>query len=398
MTTSPDRMSVLIVDDEDGIVGMLTEFLERDFAVEGFTDPVEALERLRQHSFDFIISDQRMPGLKGTDLLKESITVSPESERIMLTAYADIAVVIESINEARVSYVLTKPVTPEQVLLSVRQLAKSYRLRKENDNLLHSLRQHNQHLSEEVLRQTSELRSINQKLLNVQKAREQMTQIAVHDLKNPLSNLKLAIDAMERGMLDFSSKEFLAIARDSVEAMNDLVVDMLSIAALSSEFQSLPKRPTQIADILRASVNAFSPAADHKSIDVQMKLPNRLPMVSVNERRMREVFDNLISNAIKYTPQGGSVTVSALADNGSIVLSVSDTGQGMTSEDMTRAFGEFQRLSARPTGGESSTGLGLFIVKRIVDMHEGAIELRSDGVDRGTTFKVRLPVKQATAG
>jgi signal transduction histidine kinase len=108
--------------------------------------------------------------------------------------------------------------------------------------------------------------------------------------------------------------------------------------------------------------------------------------------RMREAVDNLISNAIKYSPIGGAIKVSVANDKGVAVISVTDEGAGLSPEDLTRLFGRFQRLSAKPTAGEASTGLGLSIVKRIIDMHGGEVVAESPGPGQGSTFSIRLPV------
>ncbi|PIO48651.1 MAG: hypothetical protein CMR00_04040 [[Chlorobium] sp. 445] len=123
-------------------------------------------------------------------------------------------------------------------------------------------------------------------------------------------------------------------------------------------------------------------------------------VVFVDPDRMREVMDNLISNAIKYSPEGKSISVrvqhitnsNGKKDEQSVLISVRDEGQGLTKEDMQKLFGKFQRLSARPTGGESSTGLGLAIVKQLVELHGGTVWAESEGKDKGSIFRVKLPV------
>ena len=107
--------------------------------------------------------------------------------------------------------------------------------------------------------------------------------------------------------------------------------------------------------------------------------------------RMREAIDNLISNAIKYSPIGGQITVLVDGDEDDTTIRVTDEGAGLSPEDIGRLFGRFQRLSAKPTAGESSTGLGLSIVKKIVDMHGGSVVAQSPGPGQGATFTITLP-------
>ena len=110
--------------------------------------------------------------------------------------------------------------------------------------------------------------------------------------------------------------------------------------------------------------------------------------------RIREAIDNLISNAIKYSPIGGKIAVVVAREDDNTVIRVADQGQGLSPEDLGRLFGRFQRLSAKPTAGESSTGLGLSIVKRIIDMHGGEVMARSDGPGLGSTFTILLPATE----
>jgi signal transduction histidine kinase len=109
--------------------------------------------------------------------------------------------------------------------------------------------------------------------------------------------------------------------------------------------------------------------------------------------RIREAIDNLISNAIKYSPVGGNISVQVDQDSNNTVIRVVDEGAGLSPEDIGRLFGRFQRLSAKPTAGESSTGLGLSIVKRIVDMHGGEVTANSAGPGQGSTFTITLPAE-----
>src|SRR5262249_8029983 len=113
--------------------------------------------------------------------------------------------------------------------------------------------------------------------------------------------------------------------------------------------------------------------------------------VSGDPDRLREAIDNLVSNAIKYSPMGGRVGIAVAPEGDDVLIPVSDNGPGLSPEDMSRLFGRFHRLSARPTAGESSTGLGLSIVKRIVELHGGQITAQSPGPGSGTTFTIALP-------
>jgi signal transduction histidine kinase len=110
--------------------------------------------------------------------------------------------------------------------------------------------------------------------------------------------------------------------------------------------------------------------------------------------RIREAIDNLVSNAIKYSPIGGKISLKVTREDNNTVIRVADEGAGLSPEDLGRLFGRFQRLSAKPTAGESSTGLGLSIVKRIIDMHGGEVTAESAGPNKGSTFTIMLPATE----
>jgi signal transduction histidine kinase len=132
--------------------------------------------------------------------------------------------------------------------------------------------------------------------------------------------------------------------------------------------------------------------AEKKNQTIHLVAPPRR-VVNCDPERLREAIDNLVSNAIKYSPIGGNIELLMDADHNDTLISVKDEGAGFSPADISRLFGRFQRLSAKPTGGESSTGLGLSIVKRIVELHGGRVSAESPGPGCGATFTIRLPAE-----
>jgi signal transduction histidine kinase len=146
-----------------------------------------------------------------------------------------------------------------------------------------------------------------------------------------------------------------------------------------------------IAMLVEEVAEANRPLAARKEQTITVAAP-RNNAASCDVDRIREAIDNLVSNAVKYSPIGGTIDLLVRPDGGGIVVEVRDQGAGLSPEDMSRLFGRFQRLSAKPTAGETSTGLGLSIVKRIVDLHGGQVTVDSAGPGTGATFKMTLPV------
>ena len=171
------------------------------------------------------------------------------------------------------------------------------------------------------------------------------------------------------------------------EIVNSLIRDAMADA------HDITIRPETIDMVALAKdiVEASQPLAGRKDQTIDVAAPPTLLCVC-DPDRMREAIDNLLSNAIKYSPPGSRIEIGVADEGGRTVIRVADQGPGLAPEDMARLFERFQRLSARPTGGEPSTGLGLSIVKRIVDLHNGAVSVQETG-PAGSTFTIAIPSK-----
>ena len=172
------------------------------------------------------------------------------------------------------------------------------------------------------------------------------------------------------------------------------MVDHLISDAMADAFDiSIRREPVDIAALVSEVADANQPLAVNKQQTIAVTAPPNI-VTMCDTDRMREAIDNLVSNAIKYSPIGGKITVMVTHEQDSTIIRIADQGAGLSPEDLGRLFGRFQRLSAKPTAGESSTGLGLSIVKRIIDMHGGEVTADSAGPGRGSTFTVTLPATE----
>jgi signal transduction histidine kinase len=174
------------------------------------------------------------------------------------------------------------------------------------------------------------------------------------------------------------------------------MVDHLISDAMADAFDiTIRREPVDVGALVSEVAEANRLSAMNKQQVIEVSAPSgHITMCDAD--RMREAIDNLISNAIKYSPIGGNIALLVVHDADATTIRVTDQGAGLSPEDLGRLFGRFQRLSAKPTAGESSTGLGLSIVKRIVDMHGGRITADSAGPGQGATFTIALPAS-ATA-
>jgi signal transduction histidine kinase len=180
--------------------------------------------------------------------------------------------------------------------------------------------------------------------------------------------------------------------RDATKRLTSMVDHLISDAMADAFDITIRREPVDIAALVGEVTDANQPLAVNKQQSITVSAaPNLITACDVD--RIREAIDNLISNAIKYSPVGGNISVQVDQDSNNTVIRVVDEGAGLSPEDIGRLFGRFQRLSAKPTAGESSTGLGLSIVKRIVDMHGGEVTANSAGPGQGSTFTITLPAE-----
>ena len=257
-----------------------------------------------------------------------------------------------------------------------------------------------------VERRTAELTSANRRLANAGERlrranafKSEMLGTVAHDLKNPMSVIMTRTELLS-GLINVTPlpREKIAANILSVRHAGNQLVDMvnslLADAMTDAHEISIRRSPVDIPALISEVAESNRPHAERKQQTFAVAAPASL-ILSVDHDRLREAIDNLVSNAIKYTPRSGKIDLTVACEADHALIRVADDGPGLTADDMTRLFGRFQRLSARPTGGESSTGLGLSIVKRIAELHGGKVAAESAGSGRGTTFTISLPQTSA---
>lgn len=237
------------------------------------------------------------------------------------------------------------------------------------------------------------------KILNEKK--NEFLGLAVHDLRNPLSSIIGYTDLMltmieeEQFSLEQGVKDLNIISR-AAQTMAKLVEDLLDYSAIESGRVNLHLEKIGLMTILAECEQFYKRAASKKNIEFQVTYYPVLPAVMVDRVRITEVIENLLSNAIKYTHAGGKVHVYPELTETSVIVHVSDTGQGLNQEDLQYVFTSFKRLSARPTGGETSTGLGLAIAKKLVELHGGSIWVKSEP-GKGSVFSFSIPLSESVS-
>jgi two-component system NtrC family sensor kinase len=210
-----------------------------------------------------------------------------------------------------------------------------------------------------------------------------------HDLRSPLTTILGYVDLIERaGPVTPQQKEFILRVQNSVGSITALIADLLDLGKIESGIDT-HKEPMQIGLMIRSALESIRARSEDKRIQVKVTLQEELPQLFGNPIRLRQMISNLLDNAIKYTPEGGTVTLTCEREGDHILLRISDTGIGIPPSEEPYIFNKFFRATnAQNTSG---TGLGLSIVKSVVDFHGGRIWVDSTP-GTGTTFTIVLPI------
>jgi signal transduction histidine kinase/CheY-like chemotaxis protein len=258
-------------------------------------------------------------------------------------------------------------------------------------------------LEERVAERTQDLTKANRRLTaqwaRLRQANTFKSEIlgtVAHDLKNPLAVILGRTEILKEliasaGALNNNVETTIAHIRDAANRLTEMVDDLVSDAMADALDITIRREPVDISVLVQEVADANRPLATRKQQTLAVAAPpNQAAMCDAD--RIREAIDNLVSNAVKYSPIGGAIDLLVGREGDGIMVQVRDQGAGLSPEDISRLFGRFQRLSAKPTAGETSTGLGLSIVKRIVDLHNGQVTVESAGPGKGATFKMSLPM------
>lgn len=225
--------------------------------------------------------------------------------------------------------------------------------------------------------------------------KNRMIGMTAHDLRNPLISIRglselLMDDSM--GPLNDEQMEFIKVINDASRHLITLINEILDISAIESGRIKILKEKTDLTKLVMERIRIFRIQAEKKKIILGHRL-EAVDDIYLDASRIIQVIDNFTSNALKFSPSGTLVKIYLRREKNNAVFSVSDQGPGFTEEDRLKLFGEFARLSARPTAGEHSTGLGLSITKKIVEAHGGSISLETSQ-GKGSVFSVFLPIQE----
>jgi signal transduction histidine kinase len=385
-----DRHTILVVDDEPDVVKSVKDLLRLDYHVLGATRASEAVEILRNQEVHLVMTDQRMPEMTGVQFLSKVRGDYPEAIRLLFTGYADIRAVIDAINQGNVYRYITKPWDPDELQSVIREACERYDLLVERKRLFALLQTQNR-----------ELETVNNQLRAANELKTNFIQVASHELRTPLTILLGLAGVAQRPTTPPPEQKLWLKKIEQAGGRLQRIVDQLVAMLGANQFdRTLDRRPTDISAVLRDASEDIRPFIELRKQNLSLDIPE-LGTISVDAGKVRDSVNHLLLNAIKFTPDGGRISVSAhsMAREGidGIEVSVSDTGAGIDPQSQPRLFEPFFTgfdVSHHSSGtfehGKKGIGLGLSIVRAFVDLHGGTIRVKSD-VGKGSTFTVWFP-------
>jgi len=373
-----ENPKILVIDDEIGICdGIQRALTSRGLLVDTAYDGDTGLQKIKEDTYDLVLIDVMMPGINGIDLISTIQTIDQEIICIIITGYATVELAVQAIKQGAYDF-LAKPFSVDELILVVNQGIERRQLSQQAKRT--------QAAEAEAIRLTEEKRQLEE----LDKAKQQFIRLVTHELQAPVSAVENYLQLILGGYVPLDDQpEILkkCIARTTEE--RNLIADLLELGHLEV-IKAFESEPVQLDKILLSIVETCKEIIDQKKIDLKINIVEPIPQINASPEQIKSLWTNLISNALKFTPEGGRVSISLLTKGDHILGEVSDTGIGIPITDQEHLFSEFFRAKNAKDQEIPGTGLGLAIVKRILEGIEGEITVESQ-VGLGSAFKFSIP-------
>jgi two-component system sensor histidine kinase/response regulator len=361
-STESQPARILVVDDQSTniqIVGAVLGQLGHEIIPA--TDGMTALKRIALRTPDLILLDVLMPIMDGYEVIRQ-LKANPEWQDIpiiFLSAADDKDLIVRALNAGGVDYI-TKPFNHAELISRVRtQLS---------------------------------LKNARDRLKQLAEDKDELLGILAHDLKNHVGGMNMSAELMHGQIERIKDERLTRLSENILRSSGQLLAFVREFLANAASDNAFVPKPgvVNLTDVAANVVRQYQEAARRKDLKIQTFFPTENTMVFTDASALDQVLDNLLSNAVKFSPSGKKIFVSVRPADGRIECVIRDEGPGFSVEDKAKMFRRYGRLSARPTSGEPSTGLGLSIVQKLVQAMDGELICESES-GKGATFTVRLP-------
>ncbi len=369
-------LKILVVDDEPGIRSGVSRILRNfrvdypfmdeafDFEVLEASTGEAGIEIIENDIPDILLLDNKLPGIQGVEVLEYIKKKQKNIIVVMITSYASLELAVKATSDGAYDFI-PKPFTPQELKSSIENITKRVFLKK----------------------MTTKLQDTGKQI------RFTFLSVLSHELKAPLNAiegyLKMIRERQQGNNLD-DYDVMIDRSLDRIKGMRTLILDLLDLTKVESGKNKRNITDVELIQVIRTAMDTMRPYSIQREVKMTLHGPEQL-MIKADADELEIIFNNLISNAIKYNKDGGTVDCTAQENEGCIEITVVDSGIGMSAADLEKIFDDFVRIKNEKTKNITGTGLGLSIVKKLIDNYSGIIEVTSIP-DQGSTFKLRLPI------
>ncbi len=377
------RPTLLVVDDEPEVLRTLYDLFRLDYKVVTSERGSRALELMADHDPAVVMSDQRMPEMTGVEFLRRAKEIRPDATRLLFTGYADIKAVIDAINQGAIFRYITKPWEPDDLALAVKQAVDHHDLIVEKRRLI------------------GELRTTNAELDQANRLKGAFIEVASHELNTPV--------AVVLGMAELwrltqgpdappADRAWVDRIHAAGKRLAGTVERMLKLLRSDQFSRTVDLRPTDLDALVREAADGLRPFLEARRQSLDLRLDPGLGTAEVDAEKVADALTNLVVNAIKFTPDGGTIVVEAGPEGPDrVAFAVTDQGKGIGPAERKHLFEPFftgfdtmHHSSGEFQYGKRGMGLGLCLVKTFVELHGGTVAVES-APDAGSTFRFVLP-------
>lgn len=381
------RPTLLVVDDEPEVLQSIHDLLRREYHVVGRERGADALDVLRSDlDVHVVMSDQRMPGMSGVEVLRHAKELRPDATRLLFTAYADIKAVVDAINEGHVFQYIHKPWGPEELQAVVRRAAEHHALLIERKALI------------------TELQETNQRLRDANRLKGAFIEVASHELNTPVMIITGSTELWRMTLsADAAPEQRQCVERihNAGKRLEATIGRMLKLIETDELELQLDLQPTELEPLLRRVVADFEPFLAARRQHPEIAIGEGLGTAEVDPLKLGDILTNLVGNAIKFTPDGGTIRITAeSAGADEVRFVVADQGAGIAPSDRKHLFEPFftgfdtmHHSSGEYQFGKRGIGIGLCLVKTFVSLHGGRVNVETE-TGRGSSFAIIIPRRQ----
>jgi len=371
-----EKLNVLVVDDEPGIRSGVSRilnnfsvsypFMDSDYGfnvVETSTGE-DAIEIIKKQKIDIVLLDNKLPGIQGTDVLEHINKNQPEILVMMITSYASLELAVKATNQGAYDFI-PKPFTPQELKSALENVSKHIFLRG---------------MTKKLNKEGKEIRY-------------QFLSVLSHELKAPLNAIEGYLKIMQEKQAGEKIEDYEQMIDRSlhrINGMRNLIMDLLDLTKIKLEKKTDKFQQIKVSEIAQNAIESINPYAIQKDVQIFLH-DNQDVEINIDPGDLEIIFNNLISNAVKYNKQNGRVDVFIDKKDNLLIIKVKDTGIGLSQNEIKNLFEEFFRVKNEQTKHITGSGLGLPIVRKILDIYNGDIQVESE-VEVGSTFTVTLPV------